>query len=369
MSLRLRFAHAFKKIFIFPFNIGSDKLKCRMIEQGFEKGACEIRVNGRIERACRSALRKRDGVWFRMIKSAHLSRPEHYFSIYMSGCNLHCLKCHSAEFSQGLNGRLMSTDEIAEMCKEYEGTVTYFEEQNKALMWYATELCLSCGSCVTEGVRSNICPGVLKPEQVVFSPQGFGPARNIIAYTGGDLACCIDYYVQLTEKIKERCKNSFILFETNGYGLTPENLDKLRDAGVNSFWLDIKAFDDDVHRKLCGTSNRHILSLPEEMKERGFVFEVLSLYIPNWVETDQLVKIAGLVAEVDAHIPFTLLAFFPSHKLSKNRAPTTMEIVRAYLAMKDAGLKNLKVGNVHVFARSEEEWALLDAIVGREGIG
>lgn len=46
------------------------------------------------------------------------------------------------------------------------------------------------------------------------------------------------------------------------------------------------------------------------MVKRGFVLEVLSLYIPSVVETEDLVKIAWILRAVDRAIPFTILAFF-----------------------------------------------------------
>jgi pyruvate-formate lyase-activating enzyme len=161
----------------------------------------------------------------------------------------------------------------------------------------------------------------------------------------------------------------FVLFETNGYGLTPANLEAYESAGVDSFWLDIKAYDADVHKRLCGVSNARILELPAEILDRGFMLEVLSLYIPGWVEGDQLVKIAELLVEADPEIPFTLLAFFPEYKLIDNRPPTTMEMVRTYLALKDAGLKRIKIGNCGVFAHTRKDWNLLLATVGPTGIG
>jgi len=103
--------------------------------------------------------------------------------------------------------------------------------------------------------------------------------------------------------------------------------------------------------------------------ERGFVLEVLTLYIPNWVEVDQIVKIAKLIADLDSDIPFTILAFFPAYKLSHLRTPTLMEMVKAYFAVKDVGLKNVKIGNCGVFARTKEDWETLLALVGRDAIG
>lgn len=319
--------------------------------------------------ACQATLKWENEQWHRVITSAHLSRPEDYFSIYQSGCNHQCLKCHSWHFSQVFNGHWMSTDSIAEMCAEYEEGVTVWEPRERATMFHATDLCHHCGSCVVEGKRGNLCPRKLSPGQIVLGPQGWGPARNIVSFTGGDIGCCAEFYAEATEKIKQACNKMFVLFETNGWGLTDENLDLLQSAGLDSYWLDIKAFSRETYKKLCGVSNERILELPAKILDRGFVLEVLSLYIPGYVETNQLTKIAELLAEVDPRIPFTLLAFFPAHKLKNNRPPTFLEMLRAYAAVKSTGLKSVKLGNCHVFARTQRDWELLVSTVGKETIG
>ena len=341
-----------------------------MVEQGYPPGKCGVKMpDGTMKPACQATLKRRNGVWSRVITSAHLSRPEDYFSIYQSGCNHSCLKCHSWYFSQVFNGRWVSTDEIAEMCAKYAEEVTVWEPRKRATMFHATDLCHHCGLCVVQGKRSPLCPRRLRPDQIVFSPQGWGPARNIVSFTGGDIACCAEFYAEATEKIKDACSRVWVLFETNGYGLTPKNLDLLASAGLDSYWLDIKAYDEETYRRLCGATNKWILRLPEEIIDRGFVLEVLSLFIPGWVETDQIVKIAQLLFEVDPEIPFTILAFFPEYKLKDGRPPTLWEMLKTYLSVKDVGLKNVKLGNCHVFARTNEEWELLVSAVGMESIG
>ena len=45
-----------------------------------------------------------------------------------------------------------------------------------------------------------------------FIPQGFGPARNIVAFTGGDLACHPEFYAKSAEKIKELDIDLCVLF-------------------------------------------------------------------------------------------------------------------------------------------------------------
>jgi len=154
------------------------------------------------------------------------------------------------------------------------------------------------------------------------------------------------------------------LIETNGYGLTPDNLDVLKDAGVDSFWLDIKAYDGTDHKWLTGCFNRHILKLPEEIVKRGFVLEVLSLYIPNLVETAQLKKIARLLFDIDPKIPFTILAFFPEHQMKRYKSPKVSEMISAYNEVKAVGLVNVRLGNTGIFASSEEDHYLLKEKVG-----
>jgi pyruvate-formate lyase-activating enzyme len=199
---------------------------------------------------------------------------------------------------------------------------------------------------------------------ITLSPQGFGPVRNIVGFTGGDLTCQPEFYAQCSELIKARTK-LWVLIETNGYGLTPKNLDLLQRAGVDAFWLDIKAYKDEVHRWLTGCSNELILRLPEEMLQRNFVLEVLSLYIPGVVETDQLVGTAKLLSRVDAEIPFTILAFFPEYQMKENRPPNTQEMITAFTEVKATGLKNVRLGNTGIFARQEEDYKLLLERVGQ----
>jgi pyruvate formate lyase activating enzyme len=72
----------------------------------------------------------------------------------------------------------------------------------------------------------------------------------------------------------------------------------------------------------------------------------LSLFIPGWVETDQLTKIALLVAKVNPEIAFTLLAFFPEFRMLNTRPPNTGEMIESYHAVKNAGFRNVRTGNI-----------------------
>jgi pyruvate-formate lyase-activating enzyme len=107
------------------------------------------------------------------------------------------------------------------------------------------------------------------------------------------------------------------------------------------------------------------LNLPEEILKRGFTLEVLSLYIPGLVETEELKQIAQILNAADPDLPFTVLAFFPEHRMKDFRSPLTQEMVDAYQAVKSTGLTNVRLGNLGVFLRTEADWKTLMAKVDR----
>ena len=58
------------------------------------------------------------------------------------------------------------------------------------------------------------------------------------------MVCCVEFFAK-AQKIKEACNKTWVLFETNSYGLTPQHLDLLASGDLDSYWLDIKAYDEE----------------------------------------------------------------------------------------------------------------------------
>jgi pyruvate formate lyase activating enzyme len=338
-------------------------MKCNLIKQGYPQGSCFVEMGGEKALACEATLKQTDHGPHRLISAVHLSRPENYLSVYQSGCNFSCRKCHSWDFTKFAKGDWWSPADILKACKEYEKGVTLREPRDRATAFHALDSCRCCGACVMHGKRSSLCPKVIQKKEILLSPQGWGPARNIVAFTGGDLTCCPEFYTQCTRLIKAET-GLWVLIETNGYGLTPQTLNDFKEAGVDSFRLDIKAYEGSDHKWLTGCFNRNILKLPEEIVKRGFVLEVLSLYIPNLVEIPQLKKIAQLIFSVNPEIPFTVLAFFPEYQMKRYKSPKVFEMVAAFNEVKAVGLRNVRLRNTGIFASTAEDFLLLKERVG-----
>ena len=338
-------------------------MECRLREEGYERGSCLTFSDGDWKRACEVTLRWENDTPLRLIHSIAHKAPEQYLSIYQSGCNWSCRKCHSWRFSKRASGSWMSPMDIARISYEYavkneENMIK--EPRERVTSWHAHELCRSCGSCILTGERSEHCPRRLGLDQLTFLDDlTWGPARNIVSFTGGDLACQPEFYVMATELVKELDRDLWAMFETNGHGLTPGNLDLLKEAGMDSFWLDIKAYDDGVHRRLTGCSNERILGLPLEIVERSFTLEVSTVYIPGWVEADQIREIARSLARVDPDIPYGIIAFFPENELKDVPSPSYRQMVEAFKASRDGGLRNVRLGNIGRFVDPKGEYEAL----------
>ena len=342
--------------------------KCILELQGYPSCGNTIEVNGSYKRPCEAGLRIRNNNIERLIYDIVLSRPEDYLSVYQSSCNHNCLKCHSWYFSQYARGSWYTPEMIVKEALEYEKEVTVWEPREKSTMWHASDLCAHCGYCKVHGKRGPYCPGRLKPEQVKLSPQGYGPARNIISFTGGDLYCQPAFYVKAFKLLKKET-NLWVHIETNGYGLTPKNLELYYSAGLDSIWLDMKAYSEEKYRKLCGTTNKWILELPARIKDTGIVLEIVLLYIPGFVEADELEGFGRLLRDVDPYIPVTLLAFFPEYMMLGYRVPTFTEMVNAYKTLENCGLKRVRLGNIGVFCKTKDDLDKLISIIGRDHVG
>ncbi len=341
---------------------------CVLALQGYEPCNCFIEYEGKLWRPCELGIKYESGRWYRRIYAIELSRPEDYLSVYQSCCNHDCKMCHSWYFSRRVAGEWYSIDDIVVEAKRYLEIVTVWEPRERATMWHASDLCMHCGMCVTRGVRGSLCPGKLEPWQVVLSLQGWGPARNIISFTGGDLYCRVDFYEQLFKRLKEEVPKLWVKIETNGYGLTEENLRRYAEAGLDSIWLDLKAYREDVYKWLTGTTNKWVLRVPELALKYDLVLEIVLLYIPGVVEVDQIREFGKYIASIDPDIPTMLIAYFPEYRLN-TRPPTVIEMIQGYLALKEAGLRKVKVGNLGVFCKTKEDWDLLLSVIEREALG
>jgi pyruvate formate lyase activating enzyme len=73
-----------------------------------------------------------------------------------------------------------------------------------------------------------------------------------------------------------------------------------------------------------------------------------TLMVPGYIDDQEVGHIASFISSLNPDIPYSLLAFHPSYHM-KDLPPTSRKQAMECLdAARNAGLKRVKVGNLHL---------------------
>ncbi len=186
---------------------------------------------------------------------------------------------------------------------------------------------------------------------------------SCICYFGGDPAVQMPHSIKTAEIAIEKAKTEWnglmrICWETNG-SMNWVILEKAAQLALNSggnIKFDLKTWSEPLNIALCGVTNQRTL---KNFKKMGKYFEqrpetpllvASTLLIPGYVEVEEVQKIAAFIADINPEIPYSLLAFYPKYIM--NDLPTTSKklALESAEAAKKAGLKNVKIGNIHLLS-------------------
>ncbi len=179
-----------------------------------------------------------------------------------------------------------------------------------------------------------------------------------VCYFGGDPTPQIKHAIETSQILKEKEGLMRICFETNG-SMNPKYIKEIADLSYSSggcIKIDLKAFNVNINKALCGTDNRWTLSnfrwLAEYQRsheDRGFPLLIAStLLVPGYIERDEVSDLANFIASLDPEIPYSLLAFSPRFHMT-DLPRIKKEVARDCLAAaKEAGLKRVRLENPHL---------------------
>jgi pyruvate formate lyase activating enzyme len=180
---------------------------------------------------------------------------------------------------------------------------------------------------------------------------------HCVCYFGGDPASQMPHALATSRKLAER--GVTVCWETNG-SENPKFLDRavelsLRTGGCVKF--DLKAYDDNLYRALTGISNRGLLDnfarVAHKAAERPEPPLVVAstLLVPGYVDVREVRRIAGLIADLDPTIPYSLLGFGPGFYMPDLPRTSVSHAEGAEAAARGAGLTRVHVGNRHLLSR------------------
>jgi pyruvate formate lyase activating enzyme len=112
--------------------------------------------------------------------------------------------------------------------------------------------------------------------------------------------------------------------------------------------VNLKAFSDDVYRKLNGGRLKPVLNTFKTLHTEKIHFEMINLVVPGYVDDNDMVKrmCAWILENIGADHPLHFLRFFPRYKLDR-LPPTPVSTLTRFrqLAMAE-GIHYVYVGNV-----------------------
>jgi pyruvate formate lyase activating enzyme len=130
----------------------------------------------------------------------------------------------------------------------------------------------------------------------------------------------------------------------------------LQSGGCIKF--DLKAFNDDLHQVLTGGSNSRTLenfsAAAMRFHERPSPPLVVAstLLVPGYVDADEVGRIATFIAALNPSIPYALLAFHPHFEMADLPRTSLQHGKAALEAAQAAGLKDVRLGNVHLLSEA-----------------
>lgn len=181
---------------------------------------------------------------------------------------------------------------------------------------------------------------------------------SCICYFGGDPSPHLPHALRASRLALERNRGRIlrICWETNG-AMNPRLLDamlklSLKTGGCIKF--DLKAFDDKLHRLLCGVTNERTLenfrraSEWVELRPEPPLLVASTLLVPGYVREEEVYKIARFIASLNPDIPYALLAFHPQFCMSDLPTTSRSHAYEAKQLAELAGLRRVRLGNIHL---------------------
>jgi pyruvate formate lyase activating enzyme len=179
------------------------------------------------------------------------------------------------------------------------------------------------------------------PQEVVAGAKNY--ACESIAYTYTEPTIFFEYAFDTAKLASaEGIKNIFV---TNGY-MTLEALETIQPY-LDAANVDLKSFDDEFYRRVCGARLQPVLDTISAMHERGIWVEVTTLLVTDLNDSEEeMSQIAGFIAGIDRDIPWHVSRFTPRYRMTDRPATPVKRIHRAVEIGQQAGLRYVYAGNV-----------------------
>ena len=223
-------------------------------------------------------------------------------SIFLKGCPLSCVWCHSPE-SQRSAPELLYYSARCVKCGACQGAcpqqVHQVSEDNHTLSYSKCTLCGQCiRACAYDALavcgRSTSLEDVLQEalqDRIFYEHSGGG-----VTLSGGEILLQGAFSRELLSALHSQGVHTIV--ETTGFGRESDLLSLV--PYVSTFYYDIKVIDPDAHKKWIGADNRIILENLRALRSKTEHIVLRLPLIPGITDTrENVVAVMNLAREVD----------------------------------------------------------------------
>ena len=198
-------------------------------------------------------------------------------AVFFQGCDFHCAYCHNPETI----GLCAHCGACVSVCP-----AGALENREGKIAWDPAKCC-GCDACI------HVCPHSSSPrirqmttDEVLAELKTALPFIRGITVSGGECTLQEAFITELFEKVKALGKTAFA--DTNGQKdfRQMEALTAVMDKAM----LDVKAWDEETHIRLTGSSNRLVRANLEYLGSIGKLYEVRTVIVPDFLPNEQTVE-------------------------------------------------------------------------------
>ncbi len=270
----------------------------------------------------------------RIIPFSAVDGPGNRTAAFLQGCNIDCKYCHNPE--------------TRALCKHCGACVAKCPSGALSLtdgrVVFDPAKCVACDTCI-HTCKHDASPRILwmNADEVIAEIKKQMPFIRGVTVSGGECMLYPEFLTELFTKCKELGLNTLI--DSNGmvdFSMYPELL-----TVTDGVMLDIKAFQEEDHVRVTGSTNSRVLENAAFLAQNGKLYEIRTVIVRELFDpAEVIVSIADYLRPFTdiSRLRYKLIAFRPfgvREQYQMYESPDASYMQELQMAARQAGFQEI----------------------------